>query len=131
MPVIATIEGLKDPENYVVGAFVGDECRGEGQLAVRNVMIINVAGDQNEQVTFRLMNKQTGMVTDIAEQVRYTSMLGSLQQPMKLTSPVTTGISNVTANAASRKADIFTISGQKLSAPRRGINIVGGRKVVY
>lgn len=42
----------------------------------------------------------------------------------------TTGISNVSFENSSRQEPVFNLQGQRLSTPRRGLNIVGGRKVL-
>ena len=41
---------------------------------------------------------------------------------------VVVGVTDVTA--AKKTSDIYTLSGQKLAKPRKGINIIGGKKVV-
>lgn len=129
MPIVATISGLDHPENYVVGAFVGDECRGEGYVAVRDVILINVAGTMGEKVSFRLKDMEMDEEIDITEQVNYCNMIGSMNQPLLLTIPGVTGITTVSTKAD--KSDVYSISGQKLNSPRKGINIVGGKKIVY
>ena len=130
MPIVATVEGLRNPENYIVGAFVGDECRGTGSLAVRDLMFISVAGVAGEKITFRLYNKFTGEFSTINEEVTYSGKAGSMKAPLRLSSPAATGVSSLKANEAASDA-VYNLAGQKLSAPRKGIHIVGGRKVVF
>ena len=84
MPVIAVLEGIDNLEDYSVGAFVEDECRGEGKVAAGKYMFINVAGNGGETVTFKLYNKLTGQYTSLGEKVAYGEMAGSLRQPMML-----------------------------------------------
>ncbi|MBQ9644909.1 MAG: hypothetical protein IJV24_00950, partial [Prevotella sp.] len=59
MPIVAELEGVAMPEDYSVGAFVGDECRGEG-VCVGGRMFITVHANQGEQISFRLLNNLTG-----------------------------------------------------------------------
>ena len=44
--------------------------------------------------------------------------------------PNVTGISNVNVDMKAGKAVIYNIGGQRLNAPRKGLNIINGRKVV-
>jgi hypothetical protein len=39
------------------------------------------------------------------------------------------GASSASVNSA-ESAPVFTLSGQRLAAPRKGINIVGGKKIM-
>ena len=43
---------------------------------------------------------------------------------------VVTGIEDVTKTHENVNTKVFSLSGQRLAAPRKGINIIGGRKVV-
>ena len=129
MPIVATIDGLRNPENYLVGAFVGDECRGTGSLATRDLMFINVAGVAGETVTFRLYNKFTGEFSPISEAVTYTGRIGSLKAPLRLNAPGVTAVHSMKATA--EDGAVYNLAGQKVIAPRKGIHIVGGRKVVF
>lgn len=42
----------------------------------------------------------------------------------------TTGIGNITAGKETTRKGVFSLNGQKLTAPRRGINIINGKKVI-
>ena len=42
----------------------------------------------------------------------------------------TTGIESIAADSIEKDAPIFSLSGQRLDKPRKGINIIGGKKVV-
>lgn len=128
MPVIARVEGLLNPEQYTIGAFVGDECRGKGSLAKDDLMFINVAGKSGEKVTFRLYNTFTGEFFEVNEAVTYSAKAGTLRAPIRLSSPVVTGISNV--KSAQDGDAIYNLAGQRLDKMQKGINILGGRKVL-
>ncbi len=94
MPIVAVLSGIDDPENYSVGAFVGDECRGEGNVAGGKYMFINVAGTAGETVTFKLYNKMEGTYSDLDNTVTYGSKAGSLKNPVELLGK-TTAIRNI------------------------------------
>lgn len=84
MPIIAVLSGIDDPENYSVGAFVGDECRGEGGIAGGKYMFINVGGTAGETVTFKLYNKIDGTYSDLDNTLAYGGKAGSLKNPVEL-----------------------------------------------
>lgn len=129
MPVFVRIEGLEHAEDYLIGAFVGDECRGEGSVAVDDVLLLNVAGTAGEQVSLRLFNKVTGQEITLGQTLSHTSMIGTLRAPMTVAAPTLTGISTIAAKQHGQQR-IYTISGLQLSAPRKGLNIIDGKKVV-
>lgn len=89
MPIIAVLSGIDNPEDYSVGAFVGDECRGEGKLAGGKYMFINVAGVGGETVTFKLYNKIDGTYSDLDNTLTYGGKVGSLKNPVELSGNTT------------------------------------------
>ena len=130
MPVIAALEGLETGERFSIGAYVGDECRGEGRAVDGNIFIINVAGQSGELVHFRLYNKATGAFTDLDQSIIYTAMQGSLRAPVRLSgSGVVDGIQSVEQTPASADA-MYNLAGQKVGKNYRGVVITNGRKVV-
>ena len=96
MAIVAEIEGLENPEDYTIGAFVGDECRGMGKVVKDGKMMINVAGKSGETVTFRLHNEYTGEFIPLETEVRYSNGYGSLKSPLAITGPSISGISEIT-----------------------------------
>ena len=48
--------------------------------------------------------------------------------PQDVVFSVSTGIEMV--NAVTKNNTVYTLSGQRLAAPKKGINIVGGKKMV-
>ena len=96
MAIVAEIEGLENPEEYTIGAFVGDECRGMGKVVKDGKMMINVAGKSGETVTFRLHNEYTGEFIPLETEVRYSNGYGSLKSPFIITGPSISGISEIT-----------------------------------
>ena len=49
-------------------------------------------------------------------------------KPQDVVFSVGTGVATV--NAEAKKAAVYSLSGQQLAAPKKGINIVGGKKVL-
>lgn len=125
MAVVARIEGLENPENYSIGAFVNGECRGEGSVVSKGRMMISVAGTAGEKVTFRLYNKVTGEFADVAETVKYAQTLGSLKAPLALTVPEVTGISSVVATDKVQAEGIYDMNGRRVnSMTQSGVYVV-------
>lgn len=125
MAVVARIEGLENPENYSIGAFVNGECRGEGSVVSKGRMMISVAGIAGEKVTFRLYNKATGEFADVAETVKYVQTLGSLKAPLALTVPEVTGISSVVATDKVQAEGIYDMNGRRVnSMTQSGVYVV-------
>lgn len=125
MAVVARIEGLENPENYSIGAFVNGECRGEGSVVSKGRMMISVAGIAGEKVTFRLYNKVTGEFADVAETVKYAQTLGSLKAPLALTVPDVTGISSVVATDKVQAEGIYDMNGCRVnSMTQSGVYVV-------
>ena len=124
MAVVALLEGISNPSDYSIGAFVGDECRGEGEASESGNMFINVAGKSGEVVTFKLYNKQTEEVVELNESLQYTKIIGSISEPVTLTSDaLTTGISFADTSNADI-TEIHDIAGRKLKAMSRGTYLV-------
>lgn len=125
MAVVARIEGLENPENYSIGAFVNGECRGEGSVVSNGRMMISVAGTAGEKVSFRIYNKATGEFADVAETVKYAQTLGSLKAPLALTVPEVTGISSVVAADKVQTEGIYDMNGCRInSMTQSGVYVV-------
>ena len=117
-------------EAWTVGAFVGDECRGEGRM-IEGKFFITVHADEGEDIHFRLHNSMTGEMREVTEHVSMSLMLGSLSAPFPLTTKggIVTGISS--ADDDIRKTDdCYDLSGRRVKANSKGIYIVNGKKIV-
>lgn len=129
MPIVAALEGIETGERFSIGAFVRDECRGEGVVLKDNLFMINVAGTAGEPVTFRVYNKATKEFYDLDQTVTYSGMQGSLRAPVLLSgSGVVDGIQ--TLEQTKNTNDAYNLAGQKVGKNYRGIVVVNGRKVV-
>ena len=113
MAIVAKIANLENPEDYTIGAFVGDECRGMGKVVKDGKMMINVAGKAGEVVSFRLNNKYTGVFVDLETEVKYTQKLGSLKSPISIIGPTLTGISEITTSDNSEEI-YYDLNGRKV-----------------
>ena len=113
MAIVATIEKLENPEDYTIGAFVGDECRGMGKVVKDGKMMINVAGKPGELVSFRLHNEYTGEFIPLETVVSYSQRIGSLKSPISMTSFSITGISEITTDDNDEES-YYDLSGHKV-----------------
>ena len=124
MAIVAEIEGLENPEDYTIGAFVGDECRGMGKVVKDGKMMINVAGESGETVTFRLHNENTGEFIPLETEVRYSNGYGSLKSPLTITGPSISGISEITTGENDEES-YYDLYGRKVEGElSTGIYIV-------
>ena len=61
MPVVAVVNLDEIDDDCIIGAFVGDECRGIGHSVGNEGRIhVSVTGQRGDIVTFRLFDKATG-----------------------------------------------------------------------
>ena len=126
MAVIAKID-IEECEKYTIGAFVGDECRGEGRF-INGLAFISVAGEAEENVTFRLYNKVSGEFADLDRELQFSGMAGSVKNPVTMgTIEGTTGIDNVKGENGNVKA-IYDISGRKVEQMTEGVYIIKVRE---
>lgn len=125
MVIVAELEGVNNPEDYIVGAFVGDECRGEGTASESGKMFVSVAGKSGENVSFKLYNRQTQEVVDINESIKYAKMAGSLDEPMSLSTDIlTTGVAGVDGVCPTQIMEIHDMAGRKVSSMTSGTYLV-------
>lgn len=89
MPVVAILSGVDNLDRYSIGAFVGDECRGHGEVVDGEHFFISVAGASGEQVSFKLYDATTGTYSDIDTALTFVETAGSLRKPVALVAPST------------------------------------------
>lgn len=124
MAIVAEIEKLENPEDYTIGAFVDGECRGMGKVVKDGKMMINVAGESGEVVSFRLHNESTGEYFDLDTKVNYSQKIGSLKCPLSISSPVMTGITTIETDDADEET-YYDLYGRKVDGNNStGIRIV-------
>lgn len=128
MTIVADLGAEYASSRYSVGAFIGDECRGEGSF-VNGKWFITVHGDANDQdsqVSFRVYDTMAGSTRLVNGLQPYSAKAGSLRAPLRMTVGNTTGISTITADTDSlSEAEIYTIDGQRVSGkPANGVYVV-------
>lgn len=127
MAVIAKID-VDDCNSYTVGAFVGDECRGEGKF-VNGKAYISVAGEMGEVVTFRLCDKWTGEFIDVTTELTFTDMAGTAKSPVLMgVLDGTTGIVDINAIDSDNIEAIYDAAGRAVSEMTEGIYILKVRE---
>ena len=123
-------EAVVDGDNYYLGAFVGDECRGVAKY-INGKYFLSVYGDKKATVNFVVVDKETGESYTVDETVDFNAdVLGSVSAPYPIYIVTPTGINGITADAPSVKG-IYNMMGQKVkSASRGGVYVINGRKSV-
>ena len=77
-----------------------------------------------------LVDNATGEITNLSKQTyTFSASKGTSDNRFTIQIGNTTGIMDI-PSGETNKSDIYTISGQKLSAPQKGINIINGNKTL-
>lgn len=127
MAIVAKVD-IENCEDYSIGAFVGDECRGEGKF-INGKAFIGVGGESGEVVTFRLYNKWTGELLDIAQEIPFGDMAGSISAPVLMgTIDGTTGIVDINTIDNNNVEAIYDITGRKVEQMTEGIYVIKVRE---
>lgn len=118
--VLADEESLS--EDWTIGVFVGDECRGEGHY-VDGRFFITAHTDRGERVTLKLRYESTGFTADIDETLTTGAMrMGSLRQPIRLHAPaVTQHIASSSVDLAPDTKGDYDLTGRRVMATKRGL----------
>ena len=75
---------LVDSCEYLLAAFVGDECRGLATFMEKR-LLMNIGGETDETITFKAMHTSTGTVYEVAEQMTFTDdNIGNWETPVVL-----------------------------------------------
>lgn len=127
MTVIADLGSEFASSRYSVGAFIGDECRGEGSF-VGGKWFITVHGDagvKGQTVSFRIYDTMTATSYDICGSLPFSQMAGKLSAPLRMTVDSTTGISGVQNGFSVSNAKCTTVDGRHVDGkPAPGIYII-------
>lgn len=127
MAVVAKVD-IENTDDYTIGAFVGEECRGEGNF-INGKAFISVAGKSGDVVTFRLYNKWTEEFTDITTEVMFTDMAGSIKAPLSFgLLEGTTGIVDINTIDNNNVEAIYDITGRKVEQMTEGIYVIKVRE---
>ena len=86
MSVVAALpqEMQGDGDRYVIGAFVGNDCRGYGETVDGNHLFITISGTAGEKFSLRLYDRETGRTIDVKEELSYRLGTGTLAEPLAL-----------------------------------------------
>lgn len=136
MAIVAELANVSRPEDFMVVAYVDDECRGTGSC-YNGKMFITVHADKGETISFRLFNRTTGELSDMDQTVRMTARLGSLKEPFRLGSKtISTGINDLqTRQSDAQPAQRYDLGGRVVTGAAKGVSIQRGndgkvRKVI-
>ena len=126
MSMVANIEGLNTADHYSVGAFVGDECRGEGKM-INGLFFITAHANTGEQISFQLFDETTGEMFDIPGTVAMRMMQGTIREPYQMAKGsligTYTGIGEIPTKATADGA-VYNVNGQRTDGMQHGVNIV-------
>ena len=138
MSVICQPTTELEADRYTIGAFVGDECRGEGRM-INGRFFVTVHGEMGEKVSFRLYDALTGVCSPLDDAVDFASTVGTYQRPMALNTPTLTGIDSVTgdqgiavyldggrvvvAGVAAESVEVYNASGMRVAAEGLGTGV--------
>lgn len=110
-PVIADLwDGytLTSQVGYGLAAFVGDECRGIAR-EVNGRWMMNVYGVGGEKITFKALDRSTGLLHDISESETFTAdLLGTMGLPVQLHIADGSGLNNVLFDGVNVKPTLTT-----------------------
>lgn len=82
-------------EDYFVGAFCGEECRGISEYADGSLFIM-VHGTQGDNISFKAINNDSGEIREIKESITFDeNPLGSIATPYNLNFETTSGINDI------------------------------------
>ena len=127
MAIVAKVD-VENCEDYTIGAFVGDECRGEGKF-INGKAFISVGGESGENISFRLLNKWTGELLDVAQEIPFGDMAGSISAPVLMgTIDGTTGIVDINTIDGNNIESIYDITGRAVTEMSEGIYILKVRE---
>lgn len=117
----------EEVEGYDVAAFCGEECRAVGKV-VKGVVMMNVCGEGDEIITFKAIDKKSGIVMDIKESVPFSAdVLGEYTEPFRLTlsGDSASGIEIVhSSQFAVDNEIIYNVAGQRAGTLQQGVNII-------
>lgn len=138
MSVICQPTTELEADRYTIGAFVGDECRGEGRM-INGRFFVTVHGEMGEKVSFRLYDALTGEYFVLDNAVDFASTVGTYQRPMALNTPTLTDIDSVTgdqgvavyldggrvvvAGVAAESVEVYNASGMRVAAEGLGTGV--------
>jgi hypothetical protein len=126
MGVIAQLwheDNMANSDEWLLGAFCGDECRGIAKV-VDGTLMMNVYGQGGEMIVFRAMNYETGEVLYAAEQETFRAdVVGTMNSPYQMHIGDATGIAGNNAGSIS-DSRYYDLQG-------RTVNDINAQKGLY
>ena len=122
-----------DADDYFVGAFVGDQCRGVGKSVDGRIYLSVYGGNApQEKVNFIALSKDDSMLWDIQETLDFNAdVIGSYAEPYHLNMGDVTGIRNIADGQDAKTEGIFNMLGIRVNHPgSEGVYIIHGKKVL-
>ncbi len=119
-------------DRYTVAAFADEECRGVGQW-IGDRVFLTVYGEKNEPITFYALDNDeqtvvelftSNVTTNYATEPFVSDMQGSYNAPYAFSLGMPTGITVTEQGLHLVPAAVYTLSGIKMDAPKRGFNIL-------
>ena len=127
MTMVMQLPQLEHPADYSIGAFVGNECRGEGHFVtgLRHALgyfFTTIHCYEGERISFRLYHLPSGHQYTIDQTIISTGLrLGSLREPMSFTSEgQATAISGASASFPHIE-QTYDLMGRKVRSTQRGL----------
>ena len=134
MCIIANLldgDDIESNADWVVGAFVGDECRGIGRF-IGDELFLPVRGKEGENITISVISLANDAGSDVKEHPAFVAdAVGTVAEPLPLTLADPDAVNRISA-AVTTDSQAFNLMGQRirLSAAKHGIFIIGGKKVL-
>ena len=118
---------VSNADGYVLGAFVGEECRGIGKPVGDSLLFVTVHGTiaTQDTITFKAFDTLSGGQMMIAERIPFEGQaLGMPGSPVQLhlQNEVTSLASPTAANGSNLR--YYTPAGRQMSRLQQGVNIV-------
>lgn len=119
-------------DDWLLGAFSGNECRGVAQVvggspSAQAVLMMNVYGTGSEPISFVAMNRQTGELLAVQELEEFRAdVVGTLQQPLQLHMGEATGIAGAAMRLQPAGAEVYDLQGRRVDAGQmqKGVYVV-------
>ena len=129
MAMVAKVCNVNNPEEVTVWAFVGDECRGRGEV-VGDLQFITVHGIKGEKVKFRLYDNMTGQFHEVLGSFTLSDFAGTCESPVPLFEGQVTAIEDVNNADFLSDGKTYDLSGRMVTRAEKGIYIKDGKKIV-
>lgn len=122
--IVATLLDEELSDDWLVGVFVGDECRGEGHY-VDGLFFITAHTERGEAVSLRLCHEPTGRQMAIDGTITTNQMrLGSLSQPVVLHSQeLALSVHGAEPELRGASCEVRDLTGRRVTASHRGIQL--------